>query len=107
MCVLEFVLVSAEYALSVLVEIDFDGLRVVFYVFFEGCSVCMRHGIRADAVYGQDDYLLYGRVTNSDVQHIFRSKQTDSIPHTPQMNGWLEMQGKVGRTDNPTITVTV
>ena len=70
LCVLEFVLVSAEYALSVLVEIDFDGLRVVFYVFFEGCSVCMRHGIRAGAVYGQDDYLLYGRVTNSDVQHI-------------------------------------
>lgn len=33
LCVLEFVLVSAEYALSVLVEIDFDGLRVVFYVF--------------------------------------------------------------------------
>ena len=26
LCVLEFVLVSAEYALSVLVEIDFDGL---------------------------------------------------------------------------------
>ena len=30
--------------LSVLVEIDFDGLRVVFYVFFEGCSVCMATG---------------------------------------------------------------
>ena len=59
LCVLEFVLVSAEYALSVLVEIDFDGLRVVFYGFFEGCSVCMRHGIRADAVFGQAVEVTY------------------------------------------------
>ena len=38
-----------------------------------------------------------GRVTNSDVQHILGVSKPTASRILQQMNGWLEMQGKVGK----------
>lgn len=38
-----------------------------------------------------------GRITNSDVQHILGVSKPTASRILQQMNGWLEMRGKVGK----------